>query len=90
MEYKIIFKKTVNGQELSVSEMVDIYEFYRASCTADRIINSEDEFTLNGEKIEDEQTALDLAYEAIDIMDDYHINECDAIKESIARRECQS
>ena len=61
-----------NGTEINREEMSLIHEYYEIECTTEYILENYD---IN------EETARDLAREAVEKMNDYHLSEEEAVDE---------
>lgn len=66
------FTYKIKGIELTMSDMVDIHEYYGAACTAEYLME-------NYECIKSEEEALILGYEVRRTMDRYGLSEIEAI-----------
>ena len=70
----------IKGITLDALDLMELYEYYEAACTAEFLMDSYD--------ISDESTAMHLGYEVRRLMDKYGYDEEDAI--SIALRDALS
>lgn len=71
------FEYNVKGVTLDVHDLINIHEFYEASCTA--------EYLVDNYNITDENEALYLGYEVRRIMDKYDYDEETAIAEVLKK-----
>lgn len=68
-----MFTYNYKGNELDMMEMSRISNFYEAACTAEYLMDNYD--------VEDKDEALTKGYRVREIMDDYGLNEEEAIKQ---------
>lgn len=64
---KELFKVEVESGELSISDLIDIKEYYEACCTAEYLMDNYD--------IESEEKAIELGYKVRERMDDERSND---------------
>lgn len=62
-----------NGVEITPEEMSQIHEHYEIECTTEYILENYNDIN--------EETARDLAREAVEKMNDYHLSEEEAVSE---------
>ena len=73
------FEYEIKGITLSMSDMVQINEYYEAACTAEYLMDNYD--------ITDKDEAIDLGYDVRRLMDKYGYDEQEAIYKVLGKND---